>query len=178
MPILLTTLGLLVAAVSVRYSFRASNRARQASLSWSIYQEYSQPAIRAARGAVQMRMCSPGSPTNGVEYLDDIADGSPWKSNIDDSLDADVRRLLRFYNQLSVLIEKQLIDEDFVFTMIGPGLVTAWPVLESALAYYEFYYPRDGKVDWQTEPRLIYDGVPMVHKRYVCWSAQQHRRPK
>jgi hypothetical protein len=172
-PILLSVLGVLVATLSLSFSLRANNRARQASLSWSIYQEYAQPRIRSARGAVQLLACSPDCPTDGEEYLRRVADGSPWENNDGDSVDAEVRRLLRFYNQLSVLLGQRLIDDDFLFTLIGPGLKTAWPTLEPALEYYEFYYLRDGRVAWQTAPRLIYNGVPVLYERCARWTARQ-----
>jgi hypothetical protein len=51
--LLLTALGLLLAIAAMLRTSRQTHEARQASLSWAIYQEYAEPRIRTARGAVQ-----------------------------------------------------------------------------------------------------------------------------
>ena len=39
------------------------------------------------------------------EYLERVADGPPWSGDVNDGVDADICRLLRLYNQLSILLE-------------------------------------------------------------------------
>ena len=168
--VLLTAMGLIVAVAALLRASRQNHEARQATLSWAIYQEYVDQRIRAARGAVQQLACSPDCVTTGQEYLERVADGSPWSGSVADSVDADVRRLLRLYNQLSILLDKRLIDDDFIFGLIGPGLLTIWPVLRPAIEYYEHYYPDASQVRWHPTPRLIYHSVPRLYERSRRWA--------
>lgn len=175
--IVLAAAGVIVAMVQIRRDTHSSRQSRQADLSWSMYLAYVEPAIRTARGTAEALAHSPQCPKDAQAYHDTIADGSPWTSDISDSRDADIRRLLRFYNQLSILLAKDLIDEEFVFGLIGAGLISVWPALRPAVDYYEHYFARSTRPEWNEEPRLIYHEVPALYERCVRWNQQRRARP-
>ncbi|MER8010400.1 hypothetical protein [Streptomyces sp. NPDC094149] len=174
--IIFTAVGVIVAMTQIRRDTQSSRQARQADLSWSMYLAYVDPAIRKARGTAETLAHSPQCPRDAQEYHETVADGSPWTNIIDNSQDADLRRLLRFYNQLSILLSKDLIDEDFVFGLIGAGLISVWPVLSPAVSYYEHYFPHSTQPEWHEEPRLIYHEVADLHGRCVTWNEKRRAR--
>lgn len=173
------TVALLIAAASVgitayqvRREAQLSSHARQADLSWSMYDAYIKSEIRQARGVAENLAYSEECPSTREEYLERVADGSPWREARDanESDDSYIRRLLRFYNQLAILLNKNLIDEDFVFNLVGTGLASSWSVLETAIEYYQYYYSRTGIPEWQGHPRPIYQHVPILYSRYIKWA--------
>ncbi|WP_326665552.1 DUF4760 domain-containing protein [Streptomyces canus] len=174
--IVLGAVGVIVAMIQIRRDTHSSRQARQADLSWSMYVAYVDPAIRKARGTAEALAHSPQCPRDAQEYHETLADGSPWTNMTDDSKDADLRRLLRFYNQLSILLSKDLIDEEFVFGLIGAGLISVWPALSPAVSYYEHYFPHSTEPEWNEEPRLIYHEVPTLYERCVRWNQQRRIR--
>ncbi|HTJ31948.1 MAG TPA: hypothetical protein VL738_01830 [Dactylosporangium sp.] len=173
LAILLTALGVTVTAIQVRAETSSSKQARQAELSWSMYEAYIDPDLRRARAAVEHLANSDAAPRDVAGYQARIADGWPWSEHYDESLDAQVRRLLRFYNQLSILVEKHLIDPDFVFGLVGTGLVSVWPVLEPAIAYYQSYFGGPEGPDWQDRPRSLYGKVRLLHDHCVAWERRE-----
>jgi len=84
-----------------------------------------------------------------------------------------MRRLLRFYNQIAVLLRQKLIDPDFVFGLIGAGLETAWPAMKPAIQYYQRYYSGVSGTELAAEPRPIYNEVAMLQTSYIEWKTHQ-----
>ncbi|MET7569527.1 hypothetical protein ABZT04_13645 [Streptomyces sp. NPDC005492] len=78
---------------------------------------------------------------------------------------------------MSILLAKDLIDEEFVFGLIGAGLISVWPVLRPAVGYYEHYYARSTGAEWHEAPRLIYYEVQTLYERCARWNEQQRARP-
>jgi len=176
LALVLTAGGLVLAGLQIRRESRSANANRQADLSWNMYLSYTDPALRAARGKVEELAHSGQCPSDAAEYKTKIADDEPWKHFCDDTIDMHVRRLLRFYNQVGVLTRKGLIDQDFVFGLVGPGLDTCWPALSSAIGYYQSYYGGLGGTELANQPRPIYNEVSPLHKNFVDWSKCQSVR--
>lgn len=165
--------GLLLTMIQITRESRLGAQARIADLSWLMYSTYTDPVIRAARGRVESLAHAPTCPTSAEEYKSSIADDAPWDHFDDDTTDMHTRRLLRFYNQVAILTRKRLIDKDFVFGLIGPGLDTCWPALNPAIRYYQYYYGGKSGTDLEALPRPIYNEVTSLHNEYSSWIGRQ-----
>jgi hypothetical protein len=164
-----TVIGLIISTLTMITQVRASEQARATELSWSMYLAYTDPAIRRSRGMVEELAHSPTCPKTAEEYKRDVADAAPWRHFDDNTLDMNVRRLLRFYNQLAILVRKDLIDADFVFSLVGPGLETCWPALCPAISYYQRYYGGNSGTESAEQARPIYSAVRGLHSDYADW---------
>jgi hypothetical protein len=91
-----------------------------------------------------------------------------------ESLDTLMRRLLRYYNQVGILAEKKLVDDDLVFALIGPGLESAWPAVETAIDWYQNYYGGQSGRE-KADPRPIHAYVASLYTRYMAWKAEAGR---
>src|SRR5438132_1554062 len=76
----------------------------------------------------------------GDDYSLQYADKNIKQEEDTESIDNRIRRLLRFYDQVGILIHKQLAEDDLVFALIGPGLEHCWPAVRSAIEWYQNYY--------------------------------------
>src|SRR3989304_208889 len=133
--------GLWIAVAQLRSANRDAQAARMAEMSWQVYQAYVEPRIRDARGAAEQIAHAEPIPTSGIEYVKKYGDKRTFGPESDlASLDAHMRKLLRFYNQVGILMEKKLVDNDLIFSFIGPGLKSAWPAIAPAIDRYQNYY--------------------------------------
>ena len=121
--LIVALVGVGIALSQLRQANRDAHASRMAEMSWQVYQSYVEPRIRTARGAAEYIAHTTPLPNSGAEYGDKYADKAIDRDNLDEeTLDTNMRRLLRFYNQVGILIERKLVDEVFVFALIGPGL--------------------------------------------------------
>ena len=121
--LLVAVIGVCVAIVQLRSANRDAHTSRMAEMSWQVYQAYVEPRIRSARGAAELIAHTSPVPNSGTEYGALYAEKDIDKSNLDpETIDTLMRRLLRFYNQVGILVEKKLVDDDLVFALIGSGL--------------------------------------------------------
>ena len=51
-----------------------------------------------------------------------------------------IRKMLRFYHQIGILLDKGLIDADFIFQLIGDGLKTSEQGIKVATEWHQNYY--------------------------------------
>jgi hypothetical protein len=167
--VVIAALSVVVTGLQVRHEARGAKKARQAELSWSMYVAYTSPEIRMSRSRAEVLANSSECPGDEIEYQDRVADGWPWKEHLGESLDADVRRLLRFYNQLAILLRQNLIDDDFVFRLVGIGLISAWPTLEPAIHYYQRFYGDSTGPLWRDNPRPLYSDIYLLRDRSLMW---------
>jgi hypothetical protein len=164
-------IGVWIAIAQLRSANRDSHASRMAEMSWQVYQAYVEPRIRNARGAAEHIAHTAPIPTSGAEYGEQYADKQqviPEPEMV--SLDTYIRRLLRFYNQVGILVEKKLVDEHLVFEFIGSGMKTSWVAIEPAIDYYQNYYGGLSGHE-KAEPRQIYKYVTKLYKRYLAWEA-------
>jgi hypothetical protein len=140
-----------------------------------MYVAYSEPDIRRARSRTEALANSHECPVDARGYQITVADGWPWVGHVEGTVDADIRRLLRFYNQLAVLLQQRLIDDDFVFRLVGVGLQSAWPALNPAIAYYQYFYGHAGDRSWHNRPRPLYADIHLLRDRSVTWAASASR---
>ncbi len=169
----LTAGGLGLTTLQIRRESRSARELRVADLSWLMYQNYAEPTIRAARGNVEGLAHSPRCPQTAAEYKSTVADSAPWDHYEDGTLDMHMRRLLRFYNQVAILLRQRLIDDDFVFGLIGAGLDTCWPAMKPAIQYYQCYYGGPSGTELVSVPRPIYNAVIHLHESFEDWKGRQ-----
>ena len=111
---------------------------------------------------------SPPVPQTAVEYGERYADKDfPIQEYA--NVDVLLRRLLRFYNQVGILMEKRLVDEDFVYALIGAGLDSSWPAVSVAVQYYQRYHGGASGHEL-AEPRPIHAYVKSLHDGYLNWA--------
>jgi hypothetical protein len=163
--------GIWIAIAQLRSANRDAHASRMAEMSWQVYQAYVDPRLRDARGAAEHIARTVPIPSSGVEYGERYADKKIIvKDPEKESLDTLMRRLLRFYNQVGILVEKKLVDDDLVFALIGPGLKSAWPAVAAAIDWYQNYYGGPSGHE-KTEPRPIHAYVTKLYEHYLAWEA-------
>lgn len=162
-----------VAALVAIRQLREAARTRQAELSWAMYLAYTDPAIRAARGTVESLAHQDTCPTTAQEYRLLVADEPPWDHYNSGTPDMHMRRLLRFYNQVGILLRKKLIDENFAYSLVGHGVSSCWPALAPAIEYYQQFYAGDQGTSLADRPRPIYNDVRWLHRHFEAWRSKQ-----
>jgi hypothetical protein len=166
--------GIWIAIAQLRSSNRDANASRMAEMSWRVYEAYTDPRIRDARGAAEKIAHTQPVPSSGAEYGKQCSDK---KITVVDpekvSLDTHMRRLLRFYNQVGILVEKKLVDVDLVFGLIGAGLKSAWPAVSAAIDWYQNY--QLGEAGYQkVERRPIHAYIIKLYNEYLIWE-EKHK---
>jgi hypothetical protein len=131
-----TLLSVAVAIVAFTHaSSDAKAAARIAELSWNVYQAYGSKELREGRRALNTVSRKQPVPTTGKEFGDMYvtdsykgADEEVVKRHAEEVSAGSIRRMLRFYHQIGILLDEKLIDDDFVFQLIGDGLKTSDPI--------------------------------------------------
>ncbi len=143
-------------------------------MSWQVYQAYVDPRLRDARGATELIAHTDPVPRSGDEYGEKYADKLitvPEPKII--SLDTHMRRLLRFYNQVAMLVEKKLVDEDLILAFIGPGLKNSWPGIMAAIEWYQ--NSKMSSLGHAKDETIIYASIPRLYELYLTWEAKHER---
>lgn len=170
--LIVAIVGAFIAIAQLRSGNRDAHAARAAEMSWQLYQTYVDIKIRMARSAAEYIAHTEPVPTSGAEYGKQYAQRSIKERTDDDHFDNQMRRLLRFYNQIGVLIDKKLVDDDLVFALIGPGLKSGWQAVQVAADWYQNYYGGASGIE-KAEPRPIYIHVQKLYDRYLDWERTQ-----
>lgn len=165
--LLIAIIGICLALLQIRASGRDARNSRLAEISWQIYQSYVDPRLRAARGAAELVAHTDPVPTTGEEYGKKYSDKNLWMQD-DDNTDNLMRRLLRFYNQVGILVEKELVDTDFVFGLIGGGMKTSWIGVRAAIDWYQNHYGGLSGFE-RAEPRPIHAYALKLYEHYNKW---------
>jgi hypothetical protein len=53
---------------------------------------------------------------------------------------SNLKGILRHYQQIGILLDQGLIDEDFIFPLIGPGIETSTAAINATVDYYQIFY--------------------------------------
>lgn len=165
---LYAVLVVVAALVAVR-QVRESKRSRHADLSWLMFTTYCSPDIRESRSELEKLAHSPNCPTTAAEYRERVADDRIANTPTDMA----TRRMLRFYNQVGILLCKRLIDGDFVHALLGHGLESSWRALEPAIDYYQRYYSGPDGLALADVPRPIYNEVRTLRADFKKWAKRQ-----
>jgi hypothetical protein len=184
--------GVTIALLQLRASQRDARAARAADLSWQIYQQYDGQEIRDARRAIEVVSHHEPVPKTAEEYGLRYALQIPrelstheFSLNAPENYGAHVRRMLRFYHQVGILMDNRLIDPDFVFQLLGAGLDTSRHGISVATGWYQNYLTTEWKGDLSGEspefpklakPRNIYDHALSLCDEYDSWKAKQPER--
>lgn len=173
--LLVAVIGVWIALTQFRSASHDAHMARQAEMSWQLYQAYVEPRIRNARGAAEVIAHSAPILQSGDEYATRYADKEQVIPEVENpTLDTHMRRLLRFYNHAGILLGKNLADEDLVLALIGPGLKASWSGISAAINFYQTYEYCGGTLGIQKcEPRPLYTVVSDLYERYLIWE-QEH----
>jgi len=170
-------IGVIIGLTQLRSANRDAHKSRMAEMSWQIYQAYSDPRIRQSRGAAEIISAS-ASTNPGFNYGKDFADKGINPKNLDEeTLDTAMRRLLRFYNQVGVLVEKKLVDDDFVFGLVGAGLESSWMGVNAAIEFYEKNTNIQKEITQLKKSRPIHPYVRPLHESYKKWKEVMSLRP-
>lgn len=161
-------LFVVAALVAVR-QVRESKNSRHAELSWLMFTTYCSAEIRESRNELEKLSRAADCPTSAAEYRERVAD-----DRITDSpTDMAARRMLRFYNQVGILLCKGLIDGDFVHALLGHGLESSWRALEPAIDYYQKYYSGPDGLELADTARPIYNEVRTLRADFQSWASRQ-----
>lgn len=175
----IAVVGVIIAISQLRTSQRDAHAARVAELSWQIYQTYDSSPIRSGRRAIEVISHKQPIPQNGLEYGDMYVNKAEqsgfqaYEQGGEDTIGGSVRRIMRFYHQVGILLEKGLIDPDFVFPLIGAGLDTSQYGIQVAADWYQNYYNSEDGHAKADKPRSIYNNAVKLIDQYKVW---QHRQ--
>jgi hypothetical protein len=173
--LLVAIAGVCIAILQIRAAARDAHAARAAEIAWQIYEAYIDPAIQNARGAAELISRADPVPASGADYGQHYAQREMNSRTKEEHVDRQMRRLLRFYNQIGILVNKRLIDDDLVFALIGPGLRSGWLAVKVAVEWYQKYYAGSSGID-EADVRQIYVHIPLLYERYLSWSAIESSR--
>jgi len=167
--LLIAFIGVWIGLVQLRSAAKDARASRIAEMSWQLYQTYIDPRIREARGVAELIAHTMPVPKNAEEYGQKYAEKEFIVPEPEvPTFDTHMRRLLRFYNQAAVLLEKKLVDDDLVLAFVGPGLKSSWPAIEAAIDWYQQYYSGISGHE-KAHRRPIYTAISKLYKRYISW---------
>jgi hypothetical protein len=142
-----TLLAVGVAIMALRRASADAKAARTAELSWNVYQAYDSPELREGRRALNTVSRKQPVPATGKEFGDMYVTHSykgpaekDAKRHAKEVSTGSIRRMLRFYHQIGILLDEGLIDAEFVFPLIGYGLKTSESGIRVATEWYQNYY--------------------------------------
>ena len=72
------------------------------------------------------------------------------------------RRILRFYHQVGILLDKGLIDPDFVSVLIGGGLKTSKKGILAATQLYQNFYDGTSGIEERPPRHICANAVTLV----------------
>ena len=179
--LIIALIGVIIALLQLRSANHEAQASRIVEMSWQIYLAYVDKQLREARGAAEHIAHTSPVPSTGEEYGEKYADKSFFIFDDETaSIDTCIRRLLRFYNQVGVLLEKKLVDEDMIFSLIGAGFRSVWPALKSALAWYQNCEPNRSVIIGlpQKSHSQIFYKVYTLHDLYIKWEKKQVMRAR
>jgi hypothetical protein len=170
-----TFLSVAIAIVALRRTSADAKAARTAELSWSVYQAYDSRELREGRRALNTVSRKEPVPTTGKEFGDMYvthsykgSDERAVKRHAKEVSTGSIRRMLRFYHQIGILLDKGLIDADFVFQLIGDGLKTSEQAIKVATEWHQNYYGGESANE-KASPRAIYDQARKLPDKYSRW---------
>lgn len=172
--LLVAVVGIAIAVAQLRSGRRDAHAARMADLAWQIYQTYEDDSLRRARKAIEVVSNRVPIPLTGEEYgkmyvTESTAQQQLLITDINESPTVAVRRMLRFYHQIGILLNKGLVDDDFIFALIGPGLVTSKHGIKVASDRYQNYWA--GSTGHEKGAyRPIYANALKLCEAYDKWS--------
>ena len=177
---IITLLAVGVAIWALRRASADAKSARIAELSWSVYQSYDSPEMREGRRALNAVSRKQPVPATGEAFgsmyvthsykgphEDDV------KSHAKEVSSDSIRRMLRFYHQIGILLNKRLIDADFVFPLIGDGLQTSKRGIKVATEWHQNYYCGTSGNEKAARSRPIYERAAKLPEDYDEWKERQ-----
>jgi hypothetical protein len=171
--------GVCIAILQLRSASRDAHQSRIADMAWQIYQAYADAKIRDARGVAETIAHTAPVLASGQEYGEKYADKQIYVTEPPEaSYDTMMRRLLRFYNQIGILLEKKLADDDMVFALIGPGLKSAWPAISAAVDWYQNHSSFRLQDSASDKANPIYTHVMGLNEYYSKWEQSVVARTK
>jgi hypothetical protein len=165
--------GVTIALIQLQAGRKDAKASRMAELSWQIYQEYNHEYIIEARTVLENIGRNQPIPQSGEEFgamyvtLTHQYKEKPREERKYSNVH--VRRILRFYHQVGILLKKGLIDPDFVFPLIGYGLETSRHTINVACEWYQNYYGGDTGREFVPKKRDIYNYAPELCEMYNEW---------
>ena len=162
--------GVTIALMQLRASRRDAQASRLADLSWQIYLAYETPEIREARRTIARVARAQPIPQTGIEY------GTRYVLNTAaENTSRPVRRMLRFYHQVGILLDQRMIDPDFVFPLIGDGLETSEKGIRAAIDWYQNYWEGETGHEKGATRIEVYGNAPKLCDQYRDWKQKRRR---
>lgn len=168
--------GFVIAIIQLRGGRSDAKASRMADLSWRIYQEYEAEAMQTARWVLEVIANNDPVPQDGQQYYDIFINDQKKKHEVEQrckigSLHREVTRVLRFYHQIGILLNKNLIDPDFIFPLIGYGLQTSKSAITACTGFYQaFSYRALPTGHYEKGPRRdIYANAPALVRQFEAW---------
>lgn len=183
-------LGILLASTAI-FQLRETKIRRMVDMYWKIADEYVSEDSHNRREAIykiqdwlnEERICfntksidlslNEKLVSNYIETFHDAVRESPKKD-----LDTKARYHIRFLNQLGILVKKNLIDKDLLFSLIGSGLEGDYEILKVILEshraahnasgmYSQFDYLWGSYQDWLQVKEV---GLSLnLNRRWLSW---------
>lgn len=176
-----TLLAVGVAIISLRRASADAKAARTAELSWNVYQAYDSPELREGREAPNTVSRMQPVPTTGKEFGDMYVTHSykgpaekDVKRHAKEVSSRSIRRILRFYVQIGILLDKGLIDAEFVFPLIGDGLKTSEKGIRVATEWHQNYYGGESANE-KAPTRTIYEQAIKLPDKCRQWEEARGR---
>jgi len=170
-----TLVSVAIAIVALRRASADAKSARSAELSWNVYQAYDSHELRDGRRALNTVSRKEPVPTTGKEFGDMYVtnsyrgpDEEDVKLHAKEVPAGSIRRMLRFYHQIGILLDKGLIDADFIFQLIGDGLKTSEQAIKVATEWHQNYYGGESANE-KASPRAIYEQARKLLDKYSQW---------
>lgn len=176
---LAAVIALSIAVVQVRNARADAHDERVASLSWNVYEAYNVKELRDGRGVLHKISRTPPIPRSGREFGEMYRTASYCGDDAEKVLqrardlgDFSLRPILRYYQQVGVLIEKNLVDADFIFPLIGDNLKTSEIGIRLAVEWYQNYY--GGHSGTEEAPRRnVYGKALLLLDMHQRWSSER-----
>jgi hypothetical protein len=167
--------GVTIAVLQLQGGRRDAQAARMADLSWQIFQAYESTDLREGRRALNTVSRSKPIPQTGEEfgamYVTHTYQGEDKEKVRDRSKNASasIRRILRFYHQVGILLDNKMIDPSFVFPLIGDGLETSEQGIKVATEWHQNYYAGESGNEKAAQRRDIYGNALKLCQQYRAW---------
>jgi hypothetical protein len=176
---LIAVVAATIALLQLRRGRIDAKAARIAELSWNIYNAYEAERLRIGRYHLELIAGEAPVPETGTEFKA-MYRSSPYTGPNQASIrrraeiisSSNLKSILRYYQQIGILLNQGLIDEDFIFPLIGPGIETSTTAIKATVDYYQTFH--SGTSGREAGPRrTLYKDAALLTELHSAWKARQ-----
>ena len=164
--------GVVIAVIELGGARTDAKAARIAELAWNIYQEYDSSELRKGRRELNTISRTQPMPRSGEEFGAMYVTRSYQGAKHEEVSSQSIRRILRFYHHIGILLDKGLIDGDFVFPLIGDGLDSSQVGIRVTTEWHQNFYGGESGHE-KAAPRRIYANAVKLIEKYEYWNKNE-----